>query len=243
MRTGDFNRGQRVVETIAMTQKSPLGQPKSYFCEHLFGQLDNRKTILSVHSHVYRQADRFAGPGRIDSQGQNHQIQSPAINYRFAVRTHRISPPSGSINFFTATVKKRIVKICVDSSGPIEYSDQQNRQKSPQAAHRPASIREKSVIRIVCSLAARFSEWHNSGNGMFGGAENPSAEEVCKYLCRWSGEYWKKVLYYVIPCRNNVCSIHTNLPVVSVSIQSSEGWYVFVYSPSKLEIQKVRKLS
>lgn len=98
------------------------------------------------------------------------------------------------------------------------------------------------MIRIVCSVVVRLGEWHNSGDSMFSGAENPSAEEVCKYLCCWSGEYWKKVLNHVIPCRNNVCSIHTNLPVVSVSIQSSEGWYVFDYRLYKLKNQKVRKL-
>jgi hypothetical protein len=64
---------------------------------------------------------------------------------------------------------------------------------------------------------------------MFGGTENPSGDEIHKYLCRWGGEYWKKVLNYIRPCRDNISSIHTNLPVVSVSIQSSEDWYVFDY--------------
>jgi hypothetical protein len=234
--------GQRSEETVAMAQKSPLGKPKSYFCQHLFGQFGQRKTTLSVQSHVYRQAERSAAPGGIDSQGQNNQIQSPGNNDLCATRTHRISPPSGSVDFSAAVVKQRIVQIGVDASGRIEYPDQQNRQIPPQLAHCPGSIREKPVIRIVSFLSAWLGERQNSGDSMSSGTENPSGYEIQKYLCRWCCEYWKKVLNYIRPCRDNTCSIHTNLPIVSVSIQSSEGWYVFDYSPLKLTDRKVRKL-
>ena len=243
IRIGDCMSGQRSEETVAMAQKSPLGKPKSYFCQHLFGQFGQRKTTLSVQSHVYRQAERSAAPGGIDSQGQNNQIQSPGNNDLCATRTHRISPPSGSVDFSAAVVKQRIVQIGVDASGRIEYPDQQNRQIPPQLAHCPGSIREKPVIRIVSFLSAWLGERQNSGDSMSSGTENPSGYEIQKYLCRWCCEYWKKVLNYIRPCRDNTCSIHTNLPIVSVSIQSSEGWYVFDYSPLKLTDRKVRKFS
>ena len=82
--------------------------------------------------------------------------------------------------------------------------------------------------------SGRVGERQNAGDGMPCGAEDPSGYKIEKYFCRGSSEYWKKVLNYIRPCRDNMSSIHTNLPVVSVSIQSSEGWYVFDYRSLKL---------
>jgi len=219
---------QRGVKTVRTAQKTPLRQPEGNFREHLAGQFYQGWPVLSVQSHIDWQTQRFAAPGRIYSQCKHYQAQTPGVDYICTGRTNRVSPPARTVDFPAAAMEQGIVQIGGYYTGWVKYPDQQNRQKSPQLAHCPASIREKPVISIVSFPSGWVCEWQNAGDGMFCGAENPSCCEIEKNLCRGNREYWEKVLNYRIPCRSNNC-IHANLPVLFLfPIKTSEGWYVYV---------------
>jgi putative transposase len=130
--------------------------------------------------------------------------------------------------FSAVAMKQGVVKIGRYYTGWVEYSDQQNRQKSSQPAHQPGGIWEEPMISIVSFLCGWVCGWQDAGDGMFCGAEHPSGYEIEKDFCRENCHYWGKVLNYGIPCRSNSC-IHANLPVLFLfSIKTSEGWYVCV---------------
>jgi len=219
---------QRSVKTIRMVDKPPLRQPQGNFCQHFFGQFYQGQTILSVQSHIDWQPQRFATPRRIYSQCKNHQIQTPGVDCLCASRTDSISPPSGPADFSATAMKQGVVQVGGYYTGWVKHPGQQNRQKSPQLAHCPGSIREKPVVSIVSFLSSWVCEWQDASDGMSCGAEYPSGYEIEKNFCRGNREYWEKVLNYCIPCRSNNC-IHANLPVLSLfPIKTSEGWYVCV---------------
>jgi|TARA_B100001971_G_C17934071_1_gene404216 hypothetical protein len=77
--------------------------------------------------------------------------------------------------------------------------------------------------------AIRVCERQDSGYGPPNCAQNPSVEQLNKYFSSWNRKIRQKVQDKGRPCRYIVYRIHTNLRVVTVSLQSSEGWYVFVY--------------
>jgi hypothetical protein len=219
---------QRGVKTVRTAQKPPLRQPEGNLREHLAGKFYQSRPILSVQSHIDWQAKGFATPGRIYSQCKYYQVQSPGVYHVCTGRTNRVPPPACTIDFSAAAMKQGVVQIGGYYSGWVKYSDQQNRQKSPQLAHYPRSIREKPMIGIVSFLSGWVCEWQNAGYGMSCGAENPSGYEIEKNFCRGNREYWEKVLNYRIPCRSNNC-IHANLPVLFLfPIKTSEGWYVYI---------------
>jgi len=122
-------------------------------------------------------------------------------------------------------MKQGVVQIGGYYTGWVKYSDQQNRQKSPQLAHCPRSIREKPMIGIVGSPALRVGKRQNACDRPSGRAKYPAGDQTHKNVCCWSSENWKKLLNYAFPCRNNCGCIHANLPVVSFSIRSSDGWH------------------
>jgi hypothetical protein len=211
-----------------MVDKKPLRQPRGNFYQHLFGQFYQGQTILSVQSHIDWQTERFAAPRRIYSQREHYQVQTPGVNCFCAGRTDSISPPFRPVDFSAAAMKKGVVQVGWYYTSRVKYLDQQNRQKSPQLAHCPGSIREKAMIRIVSFLSNWVCEWQDASDGVFCCAENPSGYKIEKNFCRGSREYWEKVLNYRLPCRSNNC-IHANLPVLFLfPIKTSEGWYVYL---------------
>jgi hypothetical protein len=219
---------QRGVKTVRTAQKTPLRQPEGDFREHLAGQFYKSRPILSVKSHIDWQAKWFSTPGRIYSKCKHYQAQAPGVDYLCTGRTNRVSPPACTIDFSATAMKQGVVQIGRYYTVCVKYSDQQNRQKSPQLAHCPGSIREKPVISIVSFPSGWVCEWQNAGDGMSCGTENPSGYEIEKKFCRGNREYWEKVLNYRIPCRCNYC-IHANLPVLFLfPIKTSEGWYVCI---------------
>jgi len=96
--SGCFSR-QSGVKPICNHPKQPFRQPLMNFVDHLHSQLYQGQSIFSVQSHVDRQAQRFAAPGRLDLQSQDDQIQAPGIDYVFPSRTDGISPPSGAVDY------------------------------------------------------------------------------------------------------------------------------------------------
>jgi hypothetical protein len=83
-------------------------------------------------------------------------------------------------------------------------------------------------------LAIRVCERQNSGYGPPHGAQNPSVEQLSEDFSAWNGKIRQKVQDKGRPCRYSLYRIHTNLRVVTWSLQSSEGWYVFVYDSCHL---------
>jgi len=225
---------QRGVKSVRTAQKTPLGQPESDFCEHLAGKFYQGWPILSVQSHIDRQAKGFATPERIYSQRKNDNIQSPGVDYVCTGRANCVPPPACTIDFSAAAMKQGVVQIDRYYTLWVKYPEQQNSQKSPQLAHCPGSIREKAMISIVSFLSSRVCKWQDAGDGMFCGAENPSGYEIEKNFCRGNREYWEKVLNYIRPCRDSIYGVHTNLPFLCFPGISSEGWCVYDNSSSKL---------
>jgi len=87
MSVGYVLTGQRGVKTIRMVDKSPLRQPQSNFCEHLFGQFYKSWAIFAVQSHIDWQAQRFSASRRVYSQRnaqhalrQNYYVQSLGVD-------------------------------------------------------------------------------------------------------------------------------------------------------------------
>jgi hypothetical protein len=223
---------QRGVKTVRTAQKTPLRQPEGNFREHLAGQFYKSRPILSVKSHIDWQAKWFSTPRRIYSQCKHYQAQAPGVDYICTGRTNRVSPPSRSIDFAAAAMKQGVVQIGRYYTVCVKYSDQQNRQKSPQLAHCPGSIREKPVISIVSFPSRWVCEWQNAGDGMSCGAENPSGYQADKNLGCWRCKNREKLLKKLCPSRSS--NVHIDLLVLILNpIKTSAGRYVFVDNPLK----------
>jgi hypothetical protein len=82
--------------------------------------------------------------------------------------------------------------------------------------------------------AIRVCERQDSAYGPPNGAQNPSVEQLDEDFSAGNGKIRQKVQDKGRPCRYSTYRIHTNLRVVTVSLQSSEGWYVFVYDSCPL---------
>jgi hypothetical protein len=88
---------------------------------------------------------------------------------------------------------------------------------------------KETVKGVVSMPAIRACERQDSGYGPPDGAQNPSVEQLGKDFSSRDRKTRQKVQDKRRPCRYSIYRIHTNLRVVTVSLQSSEGWYVFVY--------------
>jgi hypothetical protein len=81
----------------------------------------------------------------------------------------------------------------------------------------------------VSMFALRVCERQDSGYGSPDGAENPSVGQLGEDFSSGDRKIGQKVQDQRPPCRYSVYRIHTNLRVVTCSLQSSEGWYFFVH--------------
>jgi hypothetical protein len=232
--SADTTAGQRSVKTVAVDAKPPFGEPLRNFLEHLLGQLDQCGTIFSMHSHVDWQSNRRAFPWRMDSQCYYHQIQSPRIYYLAGCRTNRISPPAGTIDFLACAMKDRIVYVEQNDASRAKDPHQQNRQMFPELTACPYGVGKEAVVGIVCVDTLRVGQRQDAGYGLSGRAEYPAGHKIQKNPCRGSRENGKKVLHYIRPCRSNMYGVHTSLPFQCFPTFSSEGWYVYDNSSSKL---------
>jgi len=125
-----FSR-KRSVKAVCRNSKSSFRQPLIYLFKHLLSQFYNSRAVLSVQSDVYRQANRFAAPGRSDLQRQDNQIQSPRIDNAFLRGAYRVSPVAGPVDFSATVMKDGIVQSQRNCSCRIKETDQQNRQDLP----------------------------------------------------------------------------------------------------------------
>ena len=226
---GKFLSSQAGVKTIGNHSKQPFRMPLDCFLDHLFGQLDQTGLFFAMQSHIDWQAQRFAAPGRLNLQSQHHQVQSPSGNVFGGGRTDRISPPSSPIDLFAAVVKQGVVQSQSNGSGSIECFDQYLCQDSPEPSHAPTSIEKEAVKGVVRMPTLRVCERQDSGYGPPDGAENPSVEQLDEDFSAGNGKIRQKVQDKRRPRRYSIYRIHTNLHIVTCSLQSSEGWYVFVY--------------
>ena len=192
-------------------------------------QLDQTGLLLVMQSHIDQQAQRFPTPGRLNLQSQYHQVQAPGGNVFAGSRTDCISPPPGPIDLFATVVKQGIVHSQSNGSGSIECFDQYLCQDAPKPSHAPTSIGKEAVKGVVSMSALRVCERQDSGNGPPNGSQNPSVEQLNEDFSAWNRKIRQKVQNQRPPCRYSVYRIHTNLRVVTCSLQSSEGWYFFVY--------------
>ena len=101
---------QRCIKAICNQSKQPFRQPLVDLVYHLHRQFYQGIAVLAVQSHIDRQPQRFAAPGRLDLQRQNHQIQSPRIDNAFLGRADSIPPITGSVDLSSTVVKQRIVE-------------------------------------------------------------------------------------------------------------------------------------
>jgi len=182
-----------------------------------------------MQSHIDWQAQRFPTPGRLNLQSQHYQVQTPGGNVFGGGRTDRISPPTSSIDLFAAVVEQGVVQSQSYGSGSIECFDQYPCQDSPKPSNAPTSVGKESVKGVVSMPALRVCERQDSGYGPPNGAENPSVEELNEDFSSGDRKIGQKVQNQRPPCRYSLYRIHTNLRVVTWSLQSSEGWYFFVY--------------
>ena len=161
-------------------------------------------------------------------------------------RTNGIAMPTGPVNLSSASMKNGIVQIQNDNARRIKNSNQQDGQQSPQFAGRPASIGKNSMKSIVRTFSLGIGKWNNPCGGSPDRAENPAGHHRHKYLKCGHGENRRKLIDKRRPCLYS--GNHTNLPVVYgcnnyLPLQSSEGWYFFVYDSWLLAAWKVRKFT
>jgi len=88
---------------------------------------------------------------------------------------------------------------------------------------------EETVKGVVGMVSLGVGEKQDTAYGPADGAQNPSVEQLSEDFSAWKRKIGQKVQDQGRPCRYSIYRIHTNLRVVTVSLQSSEGWYVFVY--------------
>jgi len=224
-----FLSSQGGVKTICNHSKQPFRMPFDDFFDHLLGQLDQSRLFFAVQSHIDGQAQRFPTPGRLNLQSQHHQVQAPSGNVFGGARTDCISPPARSIDLFATVVKQGVVQSQGNGSGSIECFDQYLCQDPPESSHAPTSIGKETVKGVVSVSSLGIGERQDSGYCPPDGAQNPSVEQLNKDFSAGNRKIRQKVQDKGRPCRYTVYRIHTNLRVVTVSLQSSEGWYVFVY--------------
>jgi len=226
--------GQAGVKTIGNHSKQPFRMPFDEFLDHLLGQLDQTGLFSAMQSHVDRQSQRLAAPRRLNLQSQHHQVQAPGQDISAGSRMDRISPPGGSIYLSAAVMKQGVVQSQGYGSCPIESFEQYLCQYHPKSSHVPASMWKKAVKGVVSMSALRIGERQDTAYGPPNGAQNPSVEQLSEDFSTWDGKIGQKVEDEGRPCRYSIYRIHTNLRVVTWSLQSSEGRYVFVYDSCHL---------
>jgi hypothetical protein len=89
---------------------------------------------------------------------------------------------------------------------------------------------KETVKRVVGMPAMGVGEGQDTAYGPPHGAQNPPVEQLDEDFSARNGKIGQKVDDQGRPCRYSIYRIHTNLRVVTCSLQSSEGWYVFVYN-------------
>ena len=228
-RVGKALSSQAGVKTIGNHPKQPFRMPGDEFLDHLLGQLDQTGLFSAMQSHVDRQSQRLAAPGWLNLQSQHHQVQAPSQDISAGSRTDRISPPGSSIYLSAVVMEQGVVQSQGYCSGPIEGFDQDLGQDHPQPSHTPAGMGKEAVKGVVSVSALRIGEGQDTAYGPPDGAQNPSVEQLDEDFSAGNGKNGQKVEDEGRPCRYSIYRIHTNLRVVTCSLQSSEGWYVFVY--------------
>ena len=232
---GQLLSRQGGVKPISHHLKPPFGKPLQHVVDHLLSQFDQAGLVFAMQPHVDRQPQRFATPGRLNLQGQHDQVQPSGRNMFVLARTHRIAPPSGSVDLFAAVMKQGIVQGQSNRAGSTERSDQEAHQLLPQFVHTPAGIRKKPMIRIVSLRTGRVGKGQHAGHRSSDGAENPAHRQSHKDDAAGLSENPKKGIEKRRPCRYR--SGHTNLRVVYgfvFPLQPSVGWYFFVRKSSIL---------
>lgn len=220
-----FLADQSGVKTVAVANKLSIGQPGFDLAEHLQSQFDMAGTILEPQPHVDRQANRFAAPGRFDSQSNHHQVETPRKGCK-QIRKHRVSPFGCSLDMFAGPAEKSVVYIEIDCAGRTECLDQQQSKSLPKKGQVPAGIVEETVKGIVRPRKKTGGKWHNAGNSASGRAQNPATDKCGKNIGSWSCKNAKKVIDNVLPSRcNNLC-MHTDLHVLMCfPLKTSVGQY------------------
>ena len=150
--------------------------------------------------------------------------------------------PSGTSSFCARLWKEAdakviplpIVKIEQNDASRVEDTHQQNRQMFPELTACPYAVGKEPMIGIVCVYTLWVGQRKHAGYSLSGRAKDPAGHKIEKNACRGSCENGKKVLNYIRPCRSNIYAIHTSLPFQCFPISSSEGYYVYDNSASKL---------
>ena len=223
---------QRCIKAVCNQSKPPFRQPLMELVYHLHRQFYQSIAVLSVQSHVDRQPQRFAAPGWLNLQCQNHQIQSPCIDNALLCRADSIPPITGTVDFSSTVVEQRIVQSEGNSSCAIKDFDKHQSQDLPERIDIPTGIWKKTMVGIVSTLKAWICKWQDARYCSPCRTQNPAGHQTRENLCPRSRENWKKLLSYIRPCRNNC--MHIDVPVfIFFPIKTSAGRYVFVYRPLK----------
>jgi hypothetical protein len=223
---------QSGVKTIRNQSKLPFRQPLMELVYHLRRQFYQGVAVLSVQSHVDRQSQRLAAPGRLNLQGQNHKIQSPGTDNAFLCRADGIPPITGTVDLSSTVMEQCIVQSNSNDACRTKEFDQYHCHNFPELVDIPAGIWKKTMVGIVSTPKAWIGKWKEARYRSSNGAQNPAGHQTRENLCTRHRENWKKLLNYIRPCRNNC--MHIDLPVLIVySIKTSAGRYVFVYKPLK----------
>jgi hypothetical protein len=232
MRLGHLFSSQRCVKTVCNQSKPPFWQPLMKLICHLCCQFYQSWPVFAMQSHIYRQSQWFATPGRLDLQSQNHQIQSPGIYNVLLCRADRISPITSTIDLSAAVMEQRIVQGNRNNTRRAKEFDQYECQDLPEFVDIPTTIWKETMVGIVSTLKIWVCKGQDTGYRLSRCTEDPAGGKTRENLCSWSRENWKKLLDYIHPCRNKC--MHIGLPVFLLNlIKTSAGRYVFVYKPLK----------
>jgi len=224
--------GQGGEKPVSHYAKLPVWKPLSHFVDHLFGQFDQGQTVLSVQSHVDWQTRRLALPGRLDLQGQHHQIQTPGIDNMLGGRANGIPPSPGPIDLAAAAMKQGVVHGQREESPGATGVNQPPGQNLPQTSQIPSPVRQEPMIGVVSPRACRIGKRKHAGHGSTRRAQNPTGHQPGENRGPRNRKNREKLLKKFRPRRSNI--MHIDFPVFFLfPIKISDGRYVFVDKPLK----------
>jgi hypothetical protein len=185
---------QRCVKAVCNQSKPPFRQPLMELVYHLHCQFYQSIAVLAVQSHVDRQSQRFAAPGRLYLQCQDDQIQSPRIDNALLCRANSIPPITCAIDFSAAAMKQCIVQSNSNDTCRAKDPDQCQCQDLPEFVDVPTAIWKETMVGIVSTLKAWVGKWKDASYCFSSRAQYPSTFKSGENLCPGSSKNWKKLL-------------------------------------------------
>lgn len=159
--------------------QAPLWEPAADLGEHLLGVGDGGGLIVfAVDSDVDRYRDRHPTPGRVDGQGDHHQIQPAGIDHPAQCGAYRITEGPGTFDLGSFVMKQRVITGQLDDPFGVEMIDQVVGQDLPESVHGPGAIADESMIGVMGSACRGVSDLDHRGDGAPPRCTHPAGDQI-----------------------------------------------------------------